>query len=72
MGNHVEQPMLNANSPAYKATSLKGLLKETKENLLVMNWSERGTLLLEVSCLRYSEKYRNDDPLKKGHLQDRK
>jgi len=66
-----EQVLINSHSPAYNAMSLKGVVEEPKENIIIMNWGNRGCLLPEVSSLRYSDKYWLDDPYKKGHMQSK-
>jgi hypothetical protein len=52
----VEQLLINAHCPAYNAKDIK-MLSGVEDNLLVLNWGERGTLLPEVSSLRYSGLY---------------
>jgi hypothetical protein len=55
----VEKLLIRSHIPAYNAQDVKGVLSTDnfKNNLLVLNWGDRGKLLPEVSSLRYSYYY---------------
>jgi hypothetical protein len=55
----VEKLLINSHIPAYNSQDVKGVLSKDdfKNNLLVLNWGDRGELLPEVSSLRYSYYY---------------
>ena len=57
----VEKLLINSHCPAYNSSGIKGVMNEEtfKQELLILNWGERGQLLPEVSSLRYSYHYWN-------------
>jgi len=60
----VEKLLINSHFPAYNSQDIKNVLaKENFEKeLLVLNWFERGKLLPEVSSLRTSRYYWDNEP----------
>jgi hypothetical protein len=55
----VETVFIRAHSPALNSQNVMGFLEKDTPNILIYNWGERGSLLPEVSTLRYSELYHN-------------
>jgi hypothetical protein len=64
-----EKLLINAHFPAYNQHDVHGVLKteDFKDELLILNWNERGKLLPEVSSLRYSYYYWNGK-IDGGHI----
>jgi hypothetical protein len=49
--DQVEQLLINAHSPAYNAMSLKGLVEEPNENIIIMNWGNRDAYYQKFQVL---------------------
>ncbi len=60
--NDVESILINALCPAFNATNIKGLKEFSPKNeFLVINWDNYGRMLPEVSTLKFSNKYWDDN-----------
>jgi hypothetical protein len=60
-----EKLLINSHFPAYNSQDIKGVIDKDffKNEILILNWEERGKLLPEVSSLRYSYYYWSDKHL---------
>jgi hypothetical protein len=67
--NLIETILIISHYPAYNANGIKGLL-ESKDigNVLILNWGEYGDLLPEISSLRWSNKYWEDNNDPENHI----
>lgn len=61
-----EKMLIKSHSPAFNKQENTGLFDANlEEQFLILNWEDRGSLLPEISTLRYSFKYWNyEEPLK--------
>lgn len=58
----VERILINSHYPAFNSKEIKGMMHHNPDNeFLVVNWGDYGRLLPEVSTLKFSDKYWNDD-----------
>lgn len=58
----VEEMLICAHAPAFNKQNNAGLyVAGLEEHVLVLNWGDRGSLVPEVSTLRYSYEYWNYD-----------
>lgn len=54
----IESLLINAHSPAYNASGIKGLKDhDLKNEFIVVNWGNYGLMLPEVSTLKFTNKY---------------
>jgi len=58
-----EKLLINAHFPAYNSQEIKDAIDKEyfKNEILIMNWGERGKLLPECSSLRYSTYFWGDE-----------
>jgi hypothetical protein len=55
----VEKVLIRSHFLAYNSKDVKGFLESNTPNILIYNWGNRGSLLPEVSTLRYTDHYHN-------------
>jgi len=59
----VERLLINSHFPANNAKDIKRQIEDLpfKNEVIILNWEERGKLLPEVSSIRYSYRYGDID-----------
>lgn len=56
--DEIEMLLINAHCPAYNSNEIKNIVNNNEySNTIVLNWNDYGSLLPEVSGLRFSSKY---------------